>query len=134
MKNEEFTYLLARLPVGMSLFGHGLVRVPKLAVFSEWMVGSFSKSMLPEALVLPFSYALPLLELLIGILLLSGLFTRFALAAGTAVMLALIFGSCMIEQWENVFSQVIYGVLFALLYRYNAYNRFSLDQLILKTV
>lgn len=130
MKNENLSYLLARLPIGMSLFGHGLVRIPKLAVFSEWMVGTFSKSMIPELLVLPFSYLLPVVELVIGILLLSGLFTRFALILGVGVMLSLIFGSCMIEQWEFVFTQVVYGVYFAALYRYISYNKVSLDHLI----
>lgn len=130
MKDINITYLLARLPIGMSLFGHGLVRLPKLALFSEWMVGSFSKSMLPEALVLPFSYLLPVLELITGLLLLSGLFSRFAILLGSAIMLALIFGSCMIEQWENVFIQVLYGAYFALLYRYLGFNKISIDQLI----
>jgi len=131
MKDIKITYLLARLPMGMSLFGHGLVRLPKLTLFSEWMVSSFSKSVLPEALVLPFSYLLPILELITGLLLLSGLFTRFAILLGTAIMLALIFGSCMIEQWENVFIQVLYGAYFAVLYRYLDFNKISIDQLII---
>lgn len=130
MKDINITYLLARLPIGMSLFGHGVVRLPKLTLFSEWMVSSFSKSMLPEALVLPFSYLLPVLELLTGLLLLSGLFSRFAILLGLAIMLALIFGSCMIYQWENVFIQVLYGAYFAVLYRYLDFNKISIDQLI----
>ncbi|MBB5623611.1 thiosulfate dehydrogenase [quinone] large subunit [Pedobacter cryoconitis] len=132
MKDINITYLLARLPIGMSLFGHGVVRLPKLTLFSEWMVSSFSKSMLPEALVLPFSYLLPVLELLTGLLLLSGLFSRFAILLGSAIMLALIFGSCMIEQWENVFIQVLYGAYFAVLYRYLDFNKISIDQLIIR--
>ena len=41
-------FLLLRLGIGISMFGHGIVRVPKLAAFTEWMVGSMAKSMLPE--------------------------------------------------------------------------------------
>lgn len=132
MKNEDFSYLLARLPLAMSLFGHGAVRLHKLAEFSQWMTNSFSKSILPEILVRPFSYALPIVELMIGVLLLVGLFTRFALALGVLTMLVLIFGSSMIEQWNNVFIQLIYGAYFAILYRYVDYNRQSFDQLIFK--
>ncbi|MGY0035917.1 DoxX family protein [Pedobacter sp. NJ-S-72] len=111
MKEINITFLLARLPIGMSMLGHGLVRLPKLAAFSEWMTGSFSKSVLPEFMVLPFSYLLPVLELITGLLLVSGLFTRFAVLLGSAIMLMLIFGSCMIEQWENVFIQVCTGLI-----------------------
>jgi len=132
MKHIQITYLLARLPIGMSLFGHGLVRLPKLDAFSLWMVNSFSKSVLPQFMVLPFSYLLPILELVTGILLLSGLFTRFAIWLGTATMLALIFGSCMIEQWENVFVQVLYAAYLTVLYRYLNFNQLSADQLIFK--
>ncbi len=126
-KNPGRTYLLARLPIGMSMFGHGLDRIPKLQAFSGHMVGQFSKSMIPGSLVSLFSYALPFLEFLTGILLLLGLFTRFACVLGVLIMLALILGSSLIEQWENVFTQIIYGVYFALLYSFAVYNRYSID-------
>jgi len=129
MKKEQYTYLLARLPIGMSFFGHGLERLPKLAAFSNGMVASFSKSILPAGLVLPFGYVLPFLELLTGILLLLGLFTRFATVLGVAIMLALIFGSCMVEQWNNVFTQIIYGAYLALLFEFVQYNSISIDRL-----
>jgi len=127
MRKESFTYLLARLPIGMSFFGHGLERLPKLDAFSHGMAASFSKSILPEVLVLPFGYVLPVLELLTGILLLLGLFTRFAAVLGVALMLALIFGSSMIEQWNNVFTQIIYGAYLALLFYFAEYNTISID-------
>jgi thiosulfate dehydrogenase [quinone] large subunit len=127
MKKESIAYLLARLPIGMSFFGHGLERLPKLDAFSHGMAASFSKSILPETVVLPFGYILPVLELLTGILLLLGLFTRFATVLGVALMLALIFGSCMVEQWDNVFTQIIYGGYLALLYYFAQYNTISID-------
>lgn len=127
-KNPGRTYLLARLPIGMSMFGHGLDRMPKLQAFSGHMVEQFSKSMIPGSLVSLFSYVLPFLEFLTGILLLLGLFTRFACVLGVMIMLVLIFGSSLIEQWENVFTQVIYGAYFALLYSFAVYNRYSIDR------
>jgi len=127
MKNEEFSYLLARLPIGMSFFGHGLARLPKLEAFSHWMANLFSKTFLPETLVLAFGYILPILELIIGILILIGLFTRSGILLGLIVILMLIFGSSLIEQWENVFIQVVYGAYLVVLYRYLYYNRASFD-------
>ncbi|MDB5133702.1 MAG: DoxX [Mucilaginibacter sp.] len=131
MKNKpNTTYLLARLPIAVSMFGHGLERIPKLQGFSNHMVGQFSKSMLPVSFVTPFSLGLPFLELLTGILLILGLFTRFACILGVLIMLALIFGSSTLEQWENVFTQIIYGAYFTLLYYFAVYNRYSADTLI----
>jgi thiosulfate dehydrogenase [quinone] large subunit len=66
------SFLILRLTIGASMFGHGLVRLPKLAMFSNWMVGTFEKSILPKAMVTPFSYLLPIAEFTIGLLLISG--------------------------------------------------------------
>lgn len=127
MKNEEFSYLLARLPIGLSFFGHGVARLPKLEAFSHWMAGLFSKTFLPESLVQAFGYVLPVLELIAGILILIGLFTRSGILLGFILLLMLIFGSSLIESWENVFIQVIYGAYLVVLYRYLYLNKASFD-------
>jgi thiosulfate dehydrogenase [quinone] large subunit len=132
MINNATTYLLLRLAIAASMFGHGLVRLPKLAAFSNWMVSSFEKSILPKALVTPFSYALPIAEFGIGLLLLTGLFTRQALIAGGVVMVLLIFGSSAIEEWSAIPSQLIHAFFFAVLLSYIQYNSFAIDQLIKK--
>jgi len=129
----QWSFLLARLAVGMSMFGHGMVRIPKLAGFSNWMTGQFQKSMLPEMIVKPFSYALPVAELLVGVLLLLGLFTRQALIAGAFIMIALIFGSSMIEEWNSIPSQLIHAAFFSVLLSFvKDYNILALDNYIHK--
>lgn len=120
-------YLLLRLAVAVSMFTHGLVRLPKLAGFSAWMVGSFQKSMLPAAMVRPFSYALPVAEFSVGLLLLLGLWTRSASIAGSLVMLALLFGTGMIENWDAVPSQLLHVAFFVALLAFLEQNIFSLD-------
>jgi thiosulfate dehydrogenase [quinone] large subunit len=122
------SYVLLRLAIATSMFGHGFVRLFKLDGFSKWMVGNFEKSMLPEALVLPFSYTLPFLEFIIGLLLIFGLFTRQALIAGSLVMIALIFGSSMVENWEAIPSQLIHIAFFALLLQFVESNNWALDK------
>jgi thiosulfate dehydrogenase [quinone] large subunit len=130
---QQLSFLLARLAVGMSMFGHGLVRLPKLHGFSSWMVGQFEKSMLPEIIVTPFSYILPIAELLVGISLLIGLFTRPALVAGSLVMTALIFGSSMIEEWGSIPSQLIHAAFFSILLIFEkSYNVFAVDLILEK--
>ena len=132
MKKEDTTYLLARLPMGMSMFGHGLIRLTKLQVFSNGMVSEFSKSFLPASIVTLFSYALPFLEFATGILLLIGLFTRFACILGAIIIVVLIFGSSLLEQWNNIFSQIVYGAYFALLFQYADWKYYSVDRLMKK--
>jgi thiosulfate dehydrogenase [quinone] large subunit len=133
MVNNTITFVLLRLGIALSMFGHGFVRMPKLEKFSGWMVGNFQKSILPDWMVVPFSYVLPIAELLVGILLLIGLFTRGALIGGAVVMLALIFGTTLIESWDSLPSQLIHLAYCALLIGYvEQYNGYSLDKVINK--
>ncbi|MCF6405929.1 DoxX family membrane protein [Chitinophaga filiformis] len=132
MINNTVSFLILRLAIGVSMFGHGLVRLPKLDKFSGWMVKSFENSMLPASLVKPFSYALPVAEFLIGLLLIIGLFTRQSLIAGSIVMIFLILGTTLIESWEALVSQLIHVVFFALLLGYVTYNSYALDKLLKK--
>ena len=128
--SARIAFLLARLGIGMSFFGHGLVRLPKLTAFATHMVIPFQHSMLPEALVTPFAYILPFFEFGIGLLLLTGLFTKQALIAGALVMILLIFGTTAIEQWQNLDSQLIHLAFFAgLLPFVDTHNSFAIDSM-----
>ncbi|MVT11178.1 DoxX family protein [Chitinophaga tropicalis] len=132
MINNTITFLLLRLAIGASMFGHGLVRLSKLDKFSAWMVQGFEKSMLPSALVTPFSYALPIAEFVVGLTLILGLFTRLSLIAGGIIMILLILGTTLIENWEALTSQLVHAAFFALLLSYVSYNGCALDNLIRK--
>lgn len=127
---NSLVYLFARLAIGFSFFGHGLVRLTKLAGFSKWMVGNFQKSMLPEALVLPFSYILPFVEFLVGLSLLLGLFTRQALVTGSILMMVLILGSTLIESWEALPTQLIHMIFLVMLLQFIVSNIYSVDYLL----
>jgi len=129
MKNT-IAFLLIRLAIGASMLGHGLARLPKLPVFSGWMVEIFEESILPKELILVFSYSLPVAEFVIGLLLLSGLFTRGAAVAGGLVMVVLIFGTCMIENWEAIPTQLLHIVFFALVLEFaTKSNSMALDNI-----
>lgn len=114
------------------MFGHGLVRLPKLEAFSNWMAGSFANAMLPSVLVVPFSYALPIAEFIIGLLLIVGLWTKQALIGGGLVLLCLIFGTTLIENWEALPAQLIHVAFFALLLHFLSDNVWAVDQWIKK--
>ena len=124
---NTYSFLMLRLAIGLSMFGHGLVRLGKLSGFSKWMVGNFQNSILPEALVIPFSYALPILEFCVGLLLIIGLFTKKALLLGALIMLLLIFGTTLIENWDALPSQLIHLAFFAVLLNFINDNSWALD-------
>ena len=127
MINNPTAFLLLRLAIAASMFTHGLVRLPKLDKFSAWMIGNFEKSMIPKFMVLPFSYTLPIAEFLIGLLLILGIFTKPALIAGSVVMIMLLSGTGMIENWEAIPSQLIHIAFFAILLSNIEYNSYSID-------
>ncbi|WP_333578041.1 DoxX family protein [Sphingobacterium sp.] len=129
---NDIAYLMLRLVAGISFFGHGLVRLPKLTAFSKWMTETFSKSMLPQSLVTPFSYILPVAEFTIGILLILGVFSPKVIIAGLAVMIILMFGTCLIENWEALPSQMMHAIILIVLYQFISANNISLDQFLKK--
>lgn len=130
--DKKWAYLISRLALGLSYFGHGLVRLPKLDSFSKWMMGQFSKSFLPDVLVLPFSYALPILEFATGLIILIGLFTRQGLLLAGLVTLALIFGTTMIENWDALPSQLIHIAFISALLAYLPHNSYAVDKILKK--
>lgn len=82
MQTLPTTYLLARLPIGVSFLGHGVARIPKISAFAEGMAQTFQDSILPHPLILVFGHGLPFLELFLGIFLLLGLAIRFCTIVG----------------------------------------------------
>jgi thiosulfate dehydrogenase [quinone] large subunit len=128
LTNPELAFVLGRLLMGVAFLSHLLVRLPKLAEFQAGMVKQFANSMLPEVLVRPFAAGLPFVEGGIGLLLIIGLFTRPALAAAMLLMTALVFGSCLLEQWATVGTQLVYGLFLFALILHCQYNRLCLDR------
>lgn len=131
-KNIEIAYLILRLTMGFNMFAHGLVRLPKLDAFNSWMVGLFENSMLPIVLVKPFGYALPIIELIVGICLILGFQTAKSIHAGGLIIAALVFGSCMIEKWDMAGGQMLYAIFFFILAVYLNKNTYSLDKVFFK--
>jgi thiosulfate dehydrogenase [quinone] large subunit len=126
-RDQRLAYLLLRLLTGLDFFGHGFARIftgTHLSGFAHWMVGDMAKSPLPPALLLATGYIVPCIELLIGILLILGLATRYALLLALLLMLALMFGITMKQDWNVAGQQLLYGLVLALL----LYAREGLDR------
>ncbi len=130
LNHKHIAYVLLRITVGVNFWGHGYIRLSKIPEFRNWMIDLFEKSPLPLPLVSFFGTVLPVLELLVGITVVLGLLTRYSVSLGALIICALIFGSCMIEQWEMAGGQMLYGLMLFILLFLHEYNKISLDRLI----
>jgi uncharacterized membrane protein YphA (DoxX/SURF4 family) len=88
-RRADLVGLLARLIVGVVLIWAGALKVTSPAV-SARAVNAFQ--ILPYDVARYVGYALPLVELLIGLMLVFGLFTRLAAVVGGLLMVAFIIG------------------------------------------
>ncbi len=127
---KKNAYLVARLATGATIFGHGLVRLPKLAAFAQGTAESFEKSMLPAGIVLPFGYFIAIAEFVIGLLVLLWLFTMPASFAGGLLMVLLIAGTSLIENWGAIPSQLLHASFFIVLLQFEESNSWALDKLL----
>jgi len=131
-KNIELAYLILRITMGVNMFTHGVARLLNIDGFNSWMIGQFSDTFLPEFMVSLASYMIPLSELIIGILLIIGLFSSRALLLGSVLIVFLVFGSGVKENWNIMSSQMIYAIFFFILSYFIELNKYSIDRIIQK--
>jgi len=116
--SQRHAYLLLRLFTGLDFFGHGFARIftgSHLSGFAQGMAKSMATSPLPYSLCLASGYAIPIVELVIGTLLLLGILTRATLTAAFLLMFVLMFGVTMKQDWTAAGQQLLYGLILAIL-------------------
>jgi len=123
----ELAVSLARLGLGVNIALHGWARIPKFGEFVSHLSQQFAHSILPEALVRASAYGIVGAESVVGLLLLSGFALRATLAAGCWLMIALLFGTCLIQNWSAAGDQLIYLAFYAALLALRRHDRWSLD-------
>lgn len=118
MSNKKLAVLLLRFVTGINFLMHGAVRVfGDYSGFADGMVNDFSDTALPAFSVRLLGYAIPIIELIIGVILITGFKLRIGLIIGFLLMAILIFGMSLLQQWGVVGSQMIYTLaLFFILY------------------
>ncbi|MFC0604790.1 DoxX family protein [Winogradskyella pulchriflava] len=124
LDNKTLAILLFRISFGINFLFHGIVRMPDLEKFVTGMQNTFQDTLLPEFMVTPLAYCIPLVELIIGIFLLLNKFTRETLIATFVLMNILVIGSSFAQKWDLVGLQSTYiGFLFLLLYFTNDHQK-----------
>jgi len=133
LSDKSLAYGVLRFAFGINIFGHGFIRVMTgTDKFVAWMLKEMQGTMLPEAIVRPFAYVVAWGELLLGLALILGLFTRSALVLGGLLIAALTFGTTLRQDWGIAGLQVTYSLLyFVLLYFRENNNQLSVDALLL---
>ncbi|HEY3990192.1 MAG TPA: DoxX family membrane protein [Acidobacteriaceae bacterium] len=128
--DRHLAYALLRVIIGVNLAVHGISRL--LAgphAFAASLVGAFHATPLPAWSVTAFGLVLPWVEAALGLLILLGLATRFALVAASLTILVLTFGSTLRQDWESAGLQLIYAAIYAALLAFRRENVYSLDHI-----
>src|SRR5205085_9674474 len=100
--HREIAYALLRVTLGVVFLFNGVGKfMGGLGNFVGGMNQRFAGK-LPAALVMPFAYALPFIEVLCGTLLLLGLFSAAALVLSGLLLVALTFGTVMLHDFPTV--------------------------------
>jgi thiosulfate dehydrogenase (quinone) large subunit len=129
--DRRIAYALLRIVFGIDIFFHGLSRLlGDHAAFLAYLSQQMAKAPISKSLLPPFAAALPWTEATIGLLLLLGLFTRFALVAGSLEMIVLMAGITLAQNWEVAGIQLIYCAIYFVLLTHRGRNFYSLDTLI----
>ncbi|MBV8212976.1 MAG: DoxX family protein [Verrucomicrobia bacterium] len=128
--HKALAYATFRLALGVVELMHGLVRLPVLAGFAAGMVKQFEGTILPAWSVYGLGLVLPFLEGTMGLALVLGAFTRWALAAVSLLMSVLMFGTSLRSDWNIVGPQMIYVIAFFIALFFLEHNRYSVDRLI----
>ena len=122
-------YTILRISFGANIMLHGVSRVVMgHAAFLAYLTHYFEKaSYVPVSMLSVFATVQPWVELILGLLLMIGLATRFSLIAGGLVILALVIGTNLAQDWLVSGLQLIYAFLYYHLLVHLDQNRYSID-------
>jgi len=122
-------YTILRVSFGANIMLHGVSRIVMgHAAFLAYLTHYFEKaSYVPVGMLSIFATVQPWVELILGLLLMIGLATRFSLIAGGLVILSLVIGTNLAQDWLVSGLQLIYAFLYYYLLAHLDQNRYSID-------
>ncbi len=128
ISDQRIAYALLRATLGVNLLMHGVSRaLAGTGEFAAKLVTQFEHAPLPAWSVWAFGLTLPVVEGILGFLLLAGLRTRAALIGGSLLILVLTFGSALLQDWSTAGTQLIYAAVYAALLFLLRHNGWSID-------
>ncbi|TVR45658.1 MAG: DoxX family membrane protein [Puniceicoccaceae bacterium] len=126
--DRRLGFALLRILLGVNMLGRSILRLPDLPGFASGMAAGFEDTFLPSAFVYAFAFVIVLAETVIGILLILGWKTRWALVAMGLLMCTLTFGMILREQFGTVANILVYGIAVSLLLFHTRYDAVGIDR------
>jgi len=121
-------YFILRLSLGVDMLMHYVVRTWGISQdFVPVTEKMFVGNLLPMSWVHVFLTILPYFEGLLGVLLVLGLLSRWALTAEGLLVTVLLFGTALRSDWTVVSHQMIYLLFVFILLAVEDYDYFSVD-------
>src|SRR5688572_2348047 len=127
-------YAIFRLTFGVNICLRGIVRIFVLGLdnFANGMIKQFSATWIGPDLINPFAHTLPVIETVIGLMIILGLGTRYALIIGGLMMTSLTFGTMFLGDFNLLWLQLTYAIAFFLLLAARSWNVISVDGMMSK--
>jgi thiosulfate dehydrogenase (quinone) large subunit len=124
-------YFILRLSLGVDMLMHYVVRTWGVSQdFVPVTEKMFVGNLLPMSWVHTFLTILPYFEGLLGVLLILGLLSRWALTAEGLLVTVLLFGTAIRSDWTVVSHQMIYLLFVFILLAVEQYDYFSVEALL----
>ena len=133
MLDRRLAHGVLRLTLGINILIHGVGRLfgaGGAAAFAAKTSSQFVGTPLPQSLVYAFLIVLPFAEAILGVLIILGLLTRWALTLGGLLIVVFVFGTSLRSDWPTVGLQMIYAICYYFLLRNLPDNYFSVDTLL----
>jgi thiosulfate dehydrogenase (quinone) large subunit len=124
-------YFILRLSLGVDMLMHYVVRTWGISKdFVPVTEKMFVGNLLPMSWVHTFLTILPYFEGVLGVLLILGLLSRWAITAEGLLITVLLFGTALRSDWTIVSHQMIYLLFVFILLAVEQYDYFSIDALL----
>ena len=121
-------YFIVRLSLGVDMLMHYVVRTWGISKdFVPVTEKMFVGNLLPMSWVHVFLTVLPYFEGVLGVLLILGLLSRWAITAEGLLVTVLLFGTALRSDWTVVSHQMIYILFVFILLAVEQYDYFSID-------
>lgn len=132
LRDAVWAYTILRLSFGANIMLHGIARlIAGHAAFLAYLTHYFANTpAVPSSLLPIFARILPLVETGLGLLLVLGLWTRFALITGALVITGLVIGTNLAQDWTVAGLQLIYAFIYYYLLVHRDKNLISLDRVL----
>ncbi len=125
---REVGYALLRVTLGMIFLTTGIVKfMMGVGNFVAGMQQQFAGK-LPMFFVTPFAYVLPLVEVVVGALLVLGLFNVMALVLAGLLLIGLTFGMTVVNETSTVAHNLSYVLINFVLLWFADHNGYSIDR------